>query len=101
MGRLAHTREEFTHGKDKGDQVPCTEAELKAIFEKHDDNKDGKLSRSEVQAAFQELGSRWPWFRAKDGFRHADQDKNGYIDIKTELKLLVAYAANCNYIIRR
>ncbi|KAG6674707.1 hypothetical protein I3842_15G058000 [Carya illinoinensis] len=78
-------------------EVPCTEERLKTIFENHDKNKDGKLSRQEVMAAFEELGSRWHWFRANDVFRHADQDKNGYIDIQKELKLLVAYVSSCNY----
>ncbi|KAG2666379.1 hypothetical protein I3843_15G054500 [Carya illinoinensis] len=78
-------------------QISYTKEELTNVFKKNDINGDGKLSWLEMIAAFEELGSRWPWFRAKDGFAHADQGKNGYIDIKTELELLVDYAYKCNY----
>ncbi|KAG2666381.1 hypothetical protein I3760_15G057100 [Carya illinoinensis] len=95
MGRLAFSP--ISKSKDKG-EVPCTEAQLTAIFKDHDTNGDGKLSWSELDLAFKNLGSRWPWFRTEGGFRHADEDGNGFIDIETELKLLVAYAYKRNYI---
>ncbi|KAB1220346.1 hypothetical protein CJ030_MR3G009807 [Morella rubra] len=70
---------------------------LTSIFKKHDANGDGKLSWDEVQAAFKELGATWPWFRTEQGFRHADTDENGDINIEEELNLLVNYALKCNY----
>ncbi|KAF5468277.1 hypothetical protein F2P56_012441 [Juglans regia] len=97
MVRLPFNLSSFPQIVSKG-KVPYTEEELTNVFKKHDINGDGKLSWLELIAAFEELGSRWPWFRAKDAFGHADQDKNGYVDIKMELKLLVAYASKCNYI---
>lgn len=97
MAGLPSNLSSFPQIVSKG-EVPYTEEELITALKKQDVNGDGKLSRLEVMAAFEELGSCWPWFRAKQGFRYADQDNDGYIDIKTELKLLVAYAAKCNYI---
>ncbi|KAG2666383.1 hypothetical protein I3843_15G054900 [Carya illinoinensis] len=77
--------------------LSCSNPELRTIFKKHDDNRDGKLSWAEVKAAFKELGSHWPWLVTEDAFRHADLDDNGYIDIETELELLVTHASKFNY----
>ncbi|KAE8100663.1 hypothetical protein FH972_018538 [Carpinus fangiana] len=79
-------------------EVPFNKEQITKIFKKHDKDKNGKLSFDEVKAAFVELKSSWPWFRTKRGFRHGDNDGDGYINMQDEeLEHLVDYALQCGY----
>ncbi|KAM4121743.1 hypothetical protein ACJW30_01G028200 [Castanea mollissima] len=70
-----------------------TKEKLRSTFKKHDKNGDGKLSFEELQAAFRELGGGISWYQTEQGFRHADKNESGYIDIEEELEALVDYNA--------
>ena len=73
-----------------------TEEQLKAIFQEHDANKDGHLSKEEIKKAFQQLGSRLPSWRVKRALSHADADGDGNISVE-EMGELVKYAADLGY----
>nr|POF02356.1 calcium-binding protein cml37 [Quercus suber]POF10330.1 calcium-binding protein cml37 [Quercus suber] len=89
MGRLTFTT---TNMKGLSPDVLIKE-KLRSTFKKHDKNGDGKLSFEELQAAFRELGGGISWCQTEQGFRHADKNDNGYIDIEEELEALVDYNA--------
>ncbi|KAH7523613.1 hypothetical protein FEM48_Zijuj06G0030500 [Ziziphus jujuba var. spinosa] len=59
---------------------------MKAI----DVNKDGMLSKEELKRAFEELGSRYPAWRAGRALSRADANNDGHISLD-EIKELVAY----------
>lgn len=78
--------------------VPYTREQLREVFKKHDINKDGKLSRDEVKAAFVEFKAFWPWFSTEQGLRHGDNNGDQYININDqELEHLVDYALKCGF----
>ncbi|KAL5777804.1 hypothetical protein ACOSP7_010732 [Xanthoceras sorbifolium] len=79
-----------------GPRRELSEREIREIFERHDANKDGCLSKAEIKQAFDELGALFPGFRANRGLNHADGNGDGFIDMN-ELKDLVKYAKNLGY----
>ncbi len=64
------------HNLPKFAEIPLTREQLTQTFQKHDKNKDGKLSWDEVKAAFQELKASYVWLKTEQGFRHADKDED-------------------------
>jgi hypothetical protein len=66
----------FPNNKAKVAEIHLTREQLTKIFQKHDKNKDGKLSWDEVKAAFQELKASYVWLKTEQGFRHADKDED-------------------------
>ncbi|KAG2666378.1 hypothetical protein I3760_15G056800 [Carya illinoinensis] len=68
--------------------VPYTRTELMDVFNRCDKNGDGKLSRNELQAAFEVLGSKSPWCRAIWEHLRADKNRDGFID-KQEMEKLI------------
>jgi len=56
--------------------------DLKALFEKVDINKDGKLSREEIAALFETQGLEIPEDEMKQLFNSFDSDNNGVIEVE-------------------
>jgi calmodulin len=66
-----------------------TMEEFKEWLQKLDTNKDGQLSREELQKALRKRGvGRVAAFRS---IRHADKDRNGFID-EAEVENLISLA---------
>ncbi|KAL6296272.1 hypothetical protein ACE6H2_004414 [Prunus campanulata] len=80
-----------------GTNVPYTEDLIMKVFKSHDKNGDGQLSKDELNAAFKELGSKWPSIRASLAKHYADDNRDGFISIEKELSKLVKYVLNLNY----
>ncbi|KAL5558880.1 hypothetical protein UlMin_035091 [Ulmus minor] len=78
--------------------VAWTKDQLSDTFKKFDKNGDNKLSREELQEAFKYLKSRWPYYRVRGALNQADDNDDGFIDLKNqELEKLVNFAKNCGY----
>ena len=73
-----------------------TEEQLKGIFKRYDKNNDGRLSKRELNAAFEALGSYLPQWRAWRGICNADVNGDGLISEK-ELDRLAQYALQFGY----
>ncbi|BFG18414.1 hypothetical protein CerSpe_046880 [Prunus speciosa] len=80
-----------------GSNAPCTEDLIMKVFKSHDKNGDGQLSKDELNAAFKELGSKWPSIRASLAKHYADDNRDGFISIEKELSKLVKYVLKLNY----
>ncbi|KAG6608480.1 putative calcium-binding protein CML10, partial [Cucurbita argyrosperma subsp. sororia] len=78
--------------------VPFTKEQLREIFLRHDNDGDGRLSRLELKAAFESLGSNWSRFRARQCLKAADSNGDGYVTLD-ELDGLLDYAVRCEYAI--
>ncbi|KAL5777810.1 hypothetical protein ACOSP7_010736 [Xanthoceras sorbifolium] len=77
--------------------VELSESQIREIFQRHDANKDGCLSKAEIKQAFDELGAVFPSFRAYRGLNHADGGNgDGFVDMN-ELEDLVKYVKNLGY----
>ncbi|KAK2660323.1 hypothetical protein Ddye_006856 [Dipteronia dyeriana] len=73
-----------------------TEEELKILFKRFDTDRDGRLSKQELNDANNSLGSRfWAW-RAWRVLCHADANGDGYIS-EHELDCLVKYCVKHAY----
>ncbi|KAK1554880.1 hypothetical protein Q3G72_018657 [Acer saccharum] len=68
------------------------------MFSRYDTNRDGKLSRKELKAAFNYLGASIPCWRAHRALKHADDNGDGYIS-EEEVDKLINYAVKCGYIV--
>ncbi|KAF5747050.1 putative Calcium-binding EF-hand family protein [Tripterygium wilfordii] len=73
--------------------------QLKTIFEEHDINKDGLLSKEELKKAFEKLRAWWPDWRVNRALHHADANGDGIIS-SSEMDDLVKYAVRLGYKIR-
>lgn len=69
---------------------------MKRVFMIHDEDRDGRLSRSDLTEAFRYLGAWFPSCRAFLALRHADTNGDGYIS-DYELDQLVHYAFKCGF----
>ncbi|CAL8996383.1 unnamed protein product [Prunus brigantina] len=78
-------------------KVPYTKEQIRDVFKRHETNGDGQLSKEELDAAFDELGAKWPPFRAWFAQRYADDNGDGFISIDKELSKLVEYALGLKY----
>ncbi|KAH7567404.1 hypothetical protein JRO89_XS07G0066700 [Xanthoceras sorbifolium] len=76
--------------------VPLSEAQLKDWFRRFDTNHDGRLSKEELKAALEGLGSSFPAWRTWRALRHADENGDGYIS-EDELSGLVKYIVKRGY----
>ncbi|GAB2292173.1 hypothetical protein Dimus_026424 [Dionaea muscipula] len=74
----------------------ASEEQLRKIFVEHDENKDGRLNKKELEAAFRTLGSRAPAWRADQAVYHNDLDLDGVLN-EHEIDHLVAYALDHGY----
>lgn len=81
----------------KGVAWVLTEEQISDKFMKAIDvNKDGMLSKEELKRAFEELGSRYPAWRAGRALSRADANNDGHISLD-EIKELVAYVHDQKY----
>ncbi|PON42384.1 Parvalbumin [Parasponia andersonii] len=78
---------------------PYDDKQLKEMFKRQDANGDGRLSREELKNAFASFGSFAPGWRAFRALRHADKNRNDYVD-EDELDYVVKYAAKRGYKIK-
>ncbi|CAK9135305.1 unnamed protein product [Ilex paraguariensis] len=74
------------HGEDR----------LRDLLRRYDTNRDGKLSKEELKAAFRSLGVGFSGWRAGRALRHADANEDGYINEK-EMNELVEYATKWGF----
>lgn len=65
--------------------------EFKAWLKQFDANRDGRISREELQQALRSLHAWFAWWKACEGVKEADADRNGLVD-KEEIGRLVGYA---------
>ncbi|XAR49018.1 hypothetical protein NMG60_11032036 [Bertholletia excelsa] len=70
---------------------------IRKLLDKHDKNKDNRLSKYEIKNVFIELDSLFPGWRAWRAFKCADYDGNGYVD-EHEKEKLVDYIYELGYI---
>lgn len=82
--------------KKLGHDQKGTEEQLKGLFWRFDKNRDGRLNKEELKAAFKELGAIFPGFRAYRGLHHADDNGDGYINDE-EVDKLVKYTLQSGY----
>ncbi|KAL5198213.1 hypothetical protein ABZP36_001725 [Zizania latifolia] len=78
----------------KGHYSPAdivTMEEFKQWIKAFDTNNDSRISRSELVRAMHNKGCWFSSFRARRAVRHADTDKNDFLD-DSELENLVAFA---------
>ncbi|MQL89725.1 hypothetical protein Taro_022312 [Colocasia esculenta] len=72
-------------------QREMTVEEFKAWLRRFDADRDGCLTREELQHALNSL-NRWSaWWRARQGMKEADTNHNGRID-RDEMDKLIHYA---------
>ncbi|PIM97076.1 hypothetical protein CDL12_30462 [Handroanthus impetiginosus] len=65
--------------------------EFKKWLMKFDQNKDGRISRSELRDAIKSRGARFTWWRSGCAMGKADVDGSGYID-EDEINYLLRFA---------
>ncbi|GAB2217995.1 hypothetical protein Droror1_Dr00001210 [Drosera rotundifolia] len=80
----------------KSTPVALTEKQLRKLFIEHDRDKDGRLNKEELEAAFRSLGSRAPAWRADQAMYNNDLDLDGVLN-EHEMDHLVAYALRYGY----
>ncbi|XVF39947.1 hypothetical protein PTKIN_Ptkin01aG0073600 [Pterospermum kingtungense] len=85
--------------RDKHVAVSVTEEQVRGIFDRYDANKDGRLTKEEVKDAFACLGSRMPRVRALLARKHADDNRDGYIN-GAEVEKLVKYTLERGYLFK-
>ncbi|KAJ4717449.1 putative Calcium-binding EF-hand family protein [Melia azedarach] len=64
---------------------------LKSYLKRCDKDADGRLGKQELKQVFQNLGSKFPGWRAWRALCYADSDGDGYIRSEDEHNLLVRY----------
>ncbi|KAI5354487.1 hypothetical protein L3X38_007382 [Prunus dulcis] len=72
--------------------VVWSRKQVEDLLKSFDMDKDGKLSKQELQAALNKLGSRCVFLRVLRALRHADSNKDGLISIDDHL---VNYLFEC------
>ncbi|KAJ0981510.1 hypothetical protein J5N97_009765 [Dioscorea zingiberensis] len=65
--------------------------EFKTWLKQFDMNHDGKISQEELRHALKSLHEWFAWWKAKQGVKDSDVNRNGFID-KEEISKLVIYA---------
>ncbi|KAE8706283.1 Phosphatidic acid phosphohydrolase 2 isoform 1 [Hibiscus syriacus] len=79
--------------------LPLSKGQLKALFRRFDGDRDGRLSKSELKKAFNEMGSRVAAFRALGALQHADDNGDKLIS-GDEFEDLLQYAVALGYTIK-
>ena len=79
--------------------VPYDETQLRGLLMRFDTNRDGRLSKEELRAAFKSLGSRAPGVRAFFALFRADKNNDGYID-DDEFDVLVKFIMQIGYTVK-
>ncbi|XP_026658309.2 calmodulin-1-like [Phoenix dactylifera] len=68
-----------------------TVEDFKEWLKNFDKDKDGRISRDELRDAIRSKGGRFTTWKSSRGIRHADSNRNGFID-DAEIDNLVAFA---------
>ncbi|KAJ8764547.1 hypothetical protein K2173_006287 [Erythroxylum novogranatense] len=66
--------------------------EFKAWLHRFDNDHDGRISREELEDALYSLRTWFAWWKARQGMKGADTNKNGLIDNNKEIEKLIVYA---------
>ncbi|OAY66000.1 hypothetical protein ACMD2_04881 [Ananas comosus] len=69
-----------------------TEEQFREWLRHIDQNKDGRISKEELNAALKTLGLRCKRLRAWWVMKKNDTDKSGYIDTESEIRALMEHA---------
>ncbi|KAF5747051.1 calcium-binding protein CML16 [Tripterygium wilfordii] len=95
--RLEYTTNHLTPASKSNIKfIPSEEGQLKTIFNDHDVDKDGEISKEELKKAFQKLGAWYPEWRVNRALQHADANGDGRISMG-EINNLVKYAFSLEY----
>jgi len=70
--------------------IAMTEKQVREILMKAGRNRDGSLSKGELEKAFKEFGSRMPCWRASCCLRKVDTNRDGKIS-REEIDFVVNY----------
>ncbi|KAK1263584.1 hypothetical protein QJS04_geneDACA021736 [Acorus gramineus] len=68
-----------------------TVEEFKAWLKQFDSDRDGRISKEELQQALRSLHAWSTWWKTREGMKVADVNRNGQIE-KEEIEKLVNYA---------
>ncbi|RVW40574.1 hypothetical protein CK203_081457 [Vitis vinifera] len=71
--------------------LPLSEEQQQRLLQKFDFDKDGRLSKKDLELGLRQMGLRFCRWRAGRALRHADLNKDRYIS-KDEINELVKYA---------
>lgn len=66
--------------------------EFKAWLRRYDGDHDGRISGEELKEALCSLHGWFGRWKARQGMKEADSDRNGSIDSEKEMEKLVQYA---------
>nr|DAD41247.1 TPA_asm: hypothetical protein HUJ06_015570 [Nelumbo nucifera] len=69
-----------------------TVKEFKAWLKRFDSDHDGRISREELKQALRSLHTWFAWWKARQGMKEADSNRNGQIEDAQEMARLVAFA---------
>ncbi|KAL6861825.1 hypothetical protein ACP4OV_017525 [Aristida adscensionis] len=73
-------------------QGELTVEEFRAWLAQFDADRDGRISREELQAALRSLNVWFAWWKARGGVRAADADRDGAVAGEDEVARLFAFA---------
>ncbi|PKA55455.1 hypothetical protein AXF42_Ash006657 [Apostasia shenzhenica] len=66
-----------------------------------DRDRDGRVSEQELREALRALGRRWTGWKAARAMKHADLNRDSFIDGDAEIGELMSYAANWGIVVTR
>lgn len=69
-----------------------TVEEFKTWLRRYDTDHDGRISREELKEALRSLHVWFTWWKARQGMKEADTNRNGQIDSAKETERLVNFA---------
>jgi Ca2+-binding EF-hand superfamily protein len=73
-------------------QGELTVEEFRAWLAQFDADRDGRISREELQHALRSLNVWFAWWKARDGVRAADANRDGGVQGDDEVARLFAFA---------
>ncbi|EOY14492.1 EF-hand domain - like 10 [Theobroma cacao] len=86
----------ITSKSGSGYPQAISKLQLRKLFLDCDANNDGILTKEEIKKAFHNLGALLPRYRAWEGLKHADANKDGCVSPE-ELDGLIDYAYKLQY----
>ncbi|XP_062227534.1 uncharacterized protein LOC133925800 [Phragmites australis] len=73
-------------------QGEVTVDEFRAWLSQFDADRDGRISQGELQSALRSLHLWFAWWKAREGVRAADVNRDGAVDGDEEVARLFAFA---------
>jgi len=73
-------------------QGELTVEEFRAWLAQFDADRDGRISREELQHALRSINVWFAWWKARDGVRAADANRDGGVQGEDEVARLFAFA---------